>query len=108
VIEHVVDGKKVVEEVKKKRYTLILMDIHMPDVDGYVATKLIRKWEKENNIERIPIIAMTANALKGDREKCLDMGMDDYLAKPVSRDKLLEKVKVWMKKVQKEKEACPV
>ena len=83
---------------------MILMDIHMPDIDGYEATRLIRRWEKKNNIKPTPIIAMTANALKGDREKCLETGMDDYLAKPVSREKLLEKVEMWMKKVQEE--AC--
>ncbi len=105
-IHHVEDGKQVVEAVKKKRYKMILMDIHMPDIDGYEATKLIRRWEKKNNIKPVPIIAMTANALKGDREKCLETGMDDYLAKPVSREKLLQKVDMWMKKVQKE--ACAV
>ncbi len=103
-IHHVVDGKQVVEAVKSKRYSMILMDIHMPDIDGYEATRLIRRWEKKNNIKPTPIIAMTANALKGDREKCLETGMDDYLAKPVSREKLLEKVEMWMKKVQEE--AC--
>ncbi len=101
-IQHVMDGKQVVEAVKKKRYTMILMDIHMPDIDGYAATKLIRQWEKKNKIKPVPIIAMTANALKGDREKCLETGMDDYLAKPVSREKLLEKINMWMKKTQKE------
>ncbi len=70
----------------------------MPDVDGYAATKLIRQWERNNNTQPVTIIAMTANALKGDREKCLEIGMDDYLAKPVSRDALLKKVKMWMSK----------
>lgn len=97
-IQHVIDGKEAVEAVKTQRYSLILMDVHMPDVDGYAATKLIRQWERNNNTQPVTIIAMTANALKGDREKCLEIGMDDYLAKPVSRDALLKKVKMWMSK----------
>ena len=97
-IQHVVDGKEVVEAVKKQRYSLILMDVHMPEVDGYAATKFIRQWERKNNIQPVTIIAMTANALKGDREKCLEIGMDDYLAKPVSRDVLLKKIKLWVNK----------
>ncbi len=100
-IQHVMDGKQVVEAVKEKSYAMILMDVHMPDIDGYAATRLIRQWEKDNKIKPIPIIAMTANALKGDREKCLETGMDDYLAKPVSRDKLMKKVNLWLKKSQK-------
>ncbi len=108
-IHHVVDGKQVVEAVKKKRYTLILMDIHMPDIDGYTATRLIREWENKNRLPSIPIIAMTANALKGDREKCLETGMDDYLPKPVSRDNLVAKVKSWIQKSRNNsKEACEV
>lgn len=97
-IQHVVDGKDVVEAVKKQRYSLILMGVHMPEVDGYAATKFIRQWERKNNIQPVTIIAMTANALKGDREKCLEIGMDDYLAKPVSRDVLLKKIKLWVNK----------
>ncbi len=96
-IQHVLDGKEAVEAVKTQRYSLILMDVHMPDVDGYAATKLIRQWERKHAAQPVTIVAMTANALKGDREKCLEIGMDDYLAKPVSRDALLKKVKMWMK-----------
>lgn len=99
-IHHVVDGKQVVEAVKKKRYNMILMDIHMPDIDGYSATRLIRQWESKHRLPAVPIIAMTANALKGDREKCLETGMDDYLAKPVSRKDLILKVNNWIKQKQ--------
>ena len=104
-IRHVINGKEVVEAVKKQRYSLILMDVHMPEVDGYAATKFIRQWERKNNIQPVTIIAMTANALKGDREKCLEIGMDDYLAKPVGRDALLKKIKLW---IGKEKGSLPV
>ena len=107
-IHHVMDGKQVVEAVKKKRYSMILMDIHMPDIDGYSATRLIRQWESKHRLPRTPIIAMTANALKGDREKCLETGMDDYLAKPVSRNDLIQKVSNWIKQTQsKQQDKCP-
>ncbi|MEA2011673.1 MAG: response regulator [Verrucomicrobiota bacterium] len=72
-------GKK-----KKKNYEIIFMDCQMPKIDGYEATKLIRKHEKENSLEHISIIAMTAHTLQGDRKKCLNAGMDDYIAKPIN------------------------
>jgi len=71
----------------------------MPEMDGYTATRYIRKWEKEGILKQhIPVIAMTANALKGDRERCLKMGMDDYLAKPVKQDELLKVVEQWLQR----------
>jgi signal transduction histidine kinase/DNA-binding response OmpR family regulator len=98
-IEHVVDGKQAVEAVKKADYDLVLMDIHMPGMDGYTATQLIREIEAESMSNRhTPIIAMTANALKGDREKCLKAGMDDYISKPVNKEDLNNKVAQWQEK----------
>lgn len=104
-IDHVEDGKQVVMAMKDKEYQVILMDVNMPDIDGYDATQLIREWEEEHDKASIPIIAMTANALKGDREKCIEVGMDDYLAKPVSREDLIKKVRYWM---EKKEEGCLV
>ncbi|WGZ92093.1 MAG: response regulator [Candidatus Thiocaldithrix dubininis] len=96
-VEHVTTGTAVLERVKKKTYDLILMDINMPEMDGYSATEQIRQWEVEGIIrQHMPIIAMTANALSGDEERCLDSGMDDYLAKPVKQDELLRVVKQWL------------
>lgn len=74
---------------------LILMDVSMPDMNGYEATRAIRAAEAPGG-RRTPIIGVTAHALKGDREKCLDSGMDDYLPKPVSPDRLASKIGNWL------------
>jgi len=82
-------------------YDLIFMDVQMPEMDGLAATRAIREQERtmkqtENSKPRIPIIAMTANAMKGDREKCLEAGMDDYIAKPIKREIVFEMVDKWV------------
>ncbi len=73
------NGQEALNAIEHKQYTLILMDCQMPVMDGYEATRLIRA-RKLN----IPIIAMTANAMPGDKEKCLSAGMNDYISKPIS------------------------
>ncbi|MDT8431894.1 MAG: response regulator [Bacteroidales bacterium] len=86
------NGKEALEMFGKKKYDLILMDIQMPVMDGITATKKMR--EIENTTEnRIPIIAITANALAGDRDHCLAAGADDYLSKPFQVDELVERIK---------------
>lgn len=75
------DGRQGVDMWASGRYDAILMDCHMPRLDGFAATRQIRDRERDG--ERVPIVALTANALRGDRERCLEAGMDDYLAKPV-------------------------
>ncbi|MEC8809720.1 MAG: response regulator [Pseudomonadota bacterium] len=77
-------------------YTLILMDCQMPELDGYETTRRIRQGLAGEHYRKIPIIAMTANAMKGDREKCLQAGMDDYLSKPISTERLVEKLQQWV------------
>lgn len=79
-----------------KPYTLVLMDCQMPILDGYDATKAIRKGESGEINKKIPIVAMTANAMQGDKEKCLNVGMDDYLSKPINPDKLRDALQKWL------------
>jgi two-component system, sensor histidine kinase and response regulator len=78
------DGQKALDLVSSgEEFDVVLMDIQMPNLDGLAATQAIRKWESENERQPIPIIAMTAHAMRGDREKCLEVGMNDYLSKPI-------------------------
>lgn len=91
------NGAIALEMLKSSHYDLIFMDCQMPVLDGYEATKHIR--EKEEGAEaHIPIVAMTANAMAGDREKCLNSGMDDYVAKPVKNEELVAVLNRWLMK----------
>jgi len=85
-VEIAANGREALEAWSARRFDLILMDCHMPEMDGYDATREIRK--RENGGSRVPIVALTANALQGDRERCLEAGMDDYMAKPLEPEKL--------------------
>ena len=89
-------GREAVEEACRFEHDLILMDCQMPGMDGYEATRAIRLHEGSSAETRIPIIAVTANAMDGDRKRCLDSGMDDYLAKPFSRLQLEAVLKKWL------------
>ena len=89
------NGRTAVEMYRTFKPKLILMDVSMPEMNGYEATRAIRAEETQSG-SRTPIIGVTAHALKGDREKCLDAGMDDYLPKPVSPDKLSAKIGTWL------------
>jgi CheY-like chemotaxis protein len=111
------EGKEVRKEGMGKsetgRYSFVFMDMQMPVMDGLEATKLIRNLEcglwndlnaeqseirnPKSEITRIPIIAMTANTMEGDREKCLEAGMDDYIPKPIKREVVFDMVEKWVK-----------
>jgi CheY-like chemotaxis protein len=86
------DGASAVAAVKGGDYDVVLMDCQMPNVDGFAATRAIRAWEAEKGRSRVHIIALTANAMKGDRDRCLEAGMDDYVSKPLKPALLLEKI----------------
>jgi CheY-like chemotaxis protein len=85
------NGEEALAAMERENFELVLMDVQMPKMDGFQATRLIRAKEKETGLH-IPIIAMTAHAMKGDREKCLDVGMDDYIAKPLNVKQLSETI----------------
>ncbi len=90
------NGHEALQKLEISSYDLVLMDIQMPVMDGYEATARIRKSRGSISAHNIPIIAMTANAMKGDQEKCLQAGMDDYISKPVDALKLQAKINKWL------------
>ena len=95
-VDIVSDGRQAVTAVTQATYDLIFMDCQMPVMDGYKATGVIRHLESEKNAgEHIPIIALTANALEGDSEKCIAAGMDDYISKPFKKDTIFTLLEKW-------------
>ncbi|MCB9973503.1 MAG: response regulator [Rhodospirillales bacterium] len=88
------NGQEALEYVQTFTYNIILMDCQMPDMDGFETTRAIREFQKQTNVYT-PVIALTANAMKGDRERCLSAGMDDYLTKPIKVDALSETIARW-------------
>jgi CheY-like chemotaxis protein len=90
------DGVEALEVFAREPFDLLLMDMAMPNMDGYSATRIL-KGERGC---AVPVIALTAHAMKGDREKCITAGCDDYLAKPVGRQELLEMLHRWLTAAQ--------
>ncbi len=95
------DGRKAVEAVVRGRYDLILMDIQMPELDGLEATRRIRCLPENGDV---PIVAMTAHAIEGNRERCIEAGMNDYVTKPVDPDELMKTLSRW---IGPERRSCP-
>jgi signal transduction histidine kinase len=92
----VANGKEAIKALEMVPYDLVLMDVQMPEMDGYEATKFIRDPQSSVRNHKVPIIAITANAMKGDRERCIAAGMDDYISKPVRSDKLQKLVEKFL------------
>ncbi len=86
------NGREAVQAWERDRFDVVLMDVQMPEMDGLEATSRIRELEQEREVSRTAIIAMTANAMKGDKERCLRAGMDGYISKPVNRQALFAEI----------------
>jgi CheY-like chemotaxis protein len=87
-------GREAIQTIEStSNLAIVLMDIMMPEMDGY---QTIEKIRQNSKLRRLPIIALTAKAMKGDREKCLEAGASDYLAKPVNTEQLLSALRMWL------------
>jgi two-component system, sensor histidine kinase and response regulator len=95
LVELAWNGKEALAALEKQSFDLIFMDVQMPEMDGFQATAAIRQDEKTSG-QHLPIVAMTAHAMEGDRERCLEAGMDNYLSKPIGLEKLDELLKCFL------------
>ncbi len=98
------NGQEAIEQVKANHFDLVLMDIQMPILDGYQATKAIRETSE---FDHLPIIAMTANAMAGDKEKCIEAGMNDHLPKPINPNQVFEMLATWIEPTGQSVEVIP-
>lgn len=90
------NGVEALRRLQEQNYDLVLMDCQMPEMDGYLATELIRQKEQKNGAPRLPIIALTANAMLEDRQRCISAGMDDYLSKPFTKAQIVMLLQRWL------------
>lgn len=98
-----INGREAVDRVQMERFDMVLMDCQMPVMDGYQATDAIRQRERRMGGARVPIVAMTANAMQGDRERCIAAGMDDYVSKPVKKSTLESVLARWLASAEQSK-----
>lgn len=96
------NGEEALELYYLDDYHLVLMDCQMPKIDGLQACRKIREFESLRQKTRCPIVAMTANAMKGDREKCMEAGMDDFLSKPFRSQDLIQMIVIWSEQISGE------
>ena len=99
------NGREVLQALAKIPYDIVFMDVQMPEMDGLEATRAIRSGQAGAMNARIPIIAMTAHALKGDRERCLEAGMDDYISKPIAPQALADALETWVNQGEERRSA---
>ncbi len=92
------NGLEAVKLIKQRRFNLIFMDCNMPEMDGFEATQKIRELEKRGELQKTPIVALTAYAMKGDDERCFDAGMDDYITKPIKKHIMIDALQKWLVK----------
>lgn len=95
-VSHAKNGREAVEMVARQDFDLILMDCQMPEMDGFEASQRIVEMKRQGRVRDIPILALTANAMKGDRERCLEVGMNDYITKPVRKSGLRQALMQWL------------
>jgi CheY-like chemotaxis protein len=95
------DGRQALAALDRENFDVVLMDVQMPEMDGFETTAAIRSRERDTG-KRLPIIAMTAHAMQGDRERCLAAGMDSYIAKPIRARELIELLEKFSDAAQKE------
>lgn len=108
-IDEAENGRIAIEKIKTagQPYHVVLMDCQMPEMDGFEASRWIRSWEQEHGLQPVPIIAVTAHAMEGDREKCLQAGMNDYIVKPINPGKLYEALGCWLFRAESVTERVP-
>ncbi len=105
-VDAVANGIEAIRALEKIPYDMVLMDLQMPELDGLEATRMIRNTASNVINPDIPVVAMTANAMAGDREKCLNAGMNDYISKPVDPIILAEKIEKWINRIQPRNPEC--
>ncbi|MCL2801659.1 MAG: ATP-binding protein [Treponema sp.] len=105
IVDTCLSGPEAIELIKRQKYDLVFMDHMMPEMDGIEATAIIRDWEEQNGVNRLPITALTANAVSGVREMFIEKGFDDFLAKPIDVSALDEILNKWISKEKREQSA---
>ncbi|HRU01189.1 MAG TPA: response regulator, partial [Victivallales bacterium] len=98
IVECAENGIEAIEKLSQNTYDIVFMDVQMPVMDGFTATSEIRSGKVGEHNKNIPIIAMTAHALKGDKEKCIQAGMNDYISKPISPDEIKRVIENFLKR----------